>query len=299
MNILDTVIHLLIVRTPIKGDDYFCRQVNAAAEKVQEAFLEAIKPTIAMRQASAMLGDGTITQADTFDPQNVQNFFQQLGNALEGWTFSGILNSATEDIHRIYSRFTKEVGKFYISAYFGIQFHVLPFYRVERRIIDIQKELAKIEHSTASVLSKMTGAADRVLATELEKRGYINLGFDELFVRMFEDQGLVEELNEKTAVVESQFPQLIETRSKKSELLSELNDLVMKFYHTSPVLIDYNRLMQGEEGITNYFDIGVLKNRKTKRREALFDTTKIPKEAADMLSLELGAVGETLPKIER
>ncbi|MDP8888424.1 MAG: hypothetical protein M3M89_02195 [Thermoproteota archaeon] len=287
------------MRTPIKGDDYFCRGVNAAAEKVQEAFLEATKPAIAMRQASAMLGDGTITQADTFDPQNVQDLLQRLGNALEGWTFSGTLKSATEDIHRLYSTFTKEAGRFYIRAYFGIQFHVLPYYRVERRVIDIQKELVKIEHSATSALSKLTGAADRVLATELEKRGYTNLGFDELFVRMFEDEGLVEELNEKTAVVESQFPQLIEMRNKKSELLSELNDLLMKFYHTSPVLIDYNRLMQGEEGVTNYFDIEVLKSRKTKRKEAFLDTKKIPEEAADMLSLELGAIGEMLPKIER
>lgn len=287
------------MRTPIKGEDYFCRQVNAAAEKVQEAFLEAIKPTIAMRYASAMLGDGTITQVDTFDPQNVQNFLQQLGNALEGWTSSGILKSATEDIHRIYSTFTKEAGKFYISAYFGIQFHALPYYKVERRVIEIQKELARIEYSAISVLSKMIGAADRVLATELEKRGYNNLGFDELFARMFEDEGLVEELNEKTAVIENQFPQVIESRSRKNELLSELNDLLMKFYHTSPVLIDYNRLMQGEEGVTNYFDIEVFKNMKTKRREALLDTRKIPQEAANMLSLELRAVEETLYKIER
>jgi hypothetical protein len=287
------------VRTPIKGDDYFCRQVNAAAEKVQEAFLDAIKPAIAMRDAKAMLGDGTITQAYTFDPQNVENFLRQLGSTLEGWAFSGILKSATEDLHRIYSTFTKEAGKFYMSAYFGIQFHALPYYRVERRVIDIQKELARIEYDATSVLSNMIGAADSLLATELEKRGYTNLGFDDLFVRMFEDEGLIEELNEKAAVVENQFPQLIASRSRKNELLSELNDLVIKFYHTSSVLIDYNRLMQGEEGITNYFDIEVLKNGKTKRREALLDTTKIPKEVADILSLELGAVEEMLYKIER
>ena len=287
------------MRTPIKGDDYFCRQVNAAAEKVQEAFLDAIKPAIAMRDAKAMLGDGTITQAYTFDPQNVENFLRQLGSTLEGWAFSGILKSATEDLHRIYSTFTKEAGKFYMSAYFGIQFHALPYYRVERRVIDIQKELARIEYDATSVLSNMIGAADRLLATELEKRGYTNLGFDDLFVRMFEDEGLIEELNEKAAVVENQFPQLIASRSRKNELLSELNDLVIKFYHTSSVLIDYNRLMQGEEGITNYFDIEVLKNGKTKRREALLDTTKIPKEVADILSLELGAVEEMLYKIER
>jgi hypothetical protein len=285
------------VRTPINGDDYFCRQVNAAAEEVSGAFLEAIKPPIAMRQASAMLGDGTITHPETFDPHNVQNFFQELGNALEGWTFSGILKSATEDIHRLYATFTKEANEFYLSAYFGIQFHVLPYYRVDKRVIDIQKELSKIEDTFTSVLSKMTGAADKVLATELEKRGYNNLEFDELFVRMFEDQRLVEDLSEKSAVVESQFPEFSETRSKKSELLLELNDLLIEFYHTSPVMIDHNRLMQGEEGITNYFDIEIFKNKKTKRREALLDTTKLPKGAADALSAELRTVGQTLRRL--
>ena len=287
------------MRTPLKGDDYFCRQVNEAAQRVQEAFLNAIKSAITMRQANAMLGDSTITQADTFDPQNVQNFFQQLGNVLEGWTFSGILKSATEDVHRLYSIFTKEADKFYISVYFGIQFHELPYYRVDRRVIEIQKELAKIEGRATSDLSKMTGAADRVLATELEKRGYTNLGFEELFAKIFDDEKLIEELNMKTASVESQFPQFGQLHNKKSELLSELNDLLIKFYQTSPVLIDYNGLMQGEEGITNYFDIEVLKNKKMKRREAFLDTIKMPKEAADMLSGELGAVGETLRKFVR
>lgn len=288
-----------MVRAPLKGDDHFCRQVNASAEKVQEAFLEAVKSAITMRQANAMLGDGTITQADTFDPQNVQKFFQQLGNALEGWTFSGVLKSATEDKHRLYSTFTKEADKFYISAYFGIQFHELPYYRVDRRVIEIQKELVRIDGRATSVLSKMTDAANRVLATELEKRGYTNLGFEELFAKMFDDEKLIEELHEKSAVVESQFPQVGVARNKGSELLSELNDLLMKFYQTSPVLIDHNRLMQGEEGITNYFDIEVIKkNKKMKRREAFIDTIKMPKEAADMLSGEIGAVRETLRKLQ-
>ena len=145
----------------------------------------------------------------------------------------------------------------------------------------------------------MTDAANTVLGTELEKRGYANLWFEELFAKMFDDEKLIEELNEKSAVVESQFTQVGVARDKVSELLSELNNLLIKFYQTSPVLIDYNRLMQGEEGITNYFDIEVLKNSKTKRREALLDTTKIPKEVADILSLELGAVEEMLYKIER
>ena len=287
------------MRAPFKGGDYFCRQVNAAAGNVQDAFLEAIKPAIATCQANAMLGDGTITRADTFDPQNVENFLQQVGNTLEGWTFSGILKSATEDIHRIYSRFTREADRFYISVYFGIQFHVLPYYRVNRRVMEIQKELANIEDAASSFLSKMSGIGERVLATELEKRGYSNLEFEELFVKIFDDEKLVEELNEKTTVIENQFPQFEETRSRQSELLSELDDLLVRFYQTSPVIIDYNRLMQGEEGVTNYFDIEVIKkkNMKTKRREAYLDTIKIPKQASDILSAEIGSVGATLHKL--
>ena len=288
------------MRAPIKGDDYFCRQVNAAAGKVQDAFLEGIKPVIATRQANAMLGDGTITGVDTFDPENVRNFFQKLGSTLEDWTFSGILESATEDMHRLYSRFTKEADRFYISVYLGIQFHVLPYYRVDRRVIEIQKELANIEGAASSFLSKMTSIGDRMLATELEKRGFSNLEFEELFVKIFDDEMLVDELNEKTAVIETQFPEFEEMRNRKSELISELNNMLVSFYQTSPVLIDYNRLMQGEEGITNYFDIEVIKNNKNmKRREAFLDTIKMPRDAADLLSAEIDGVGTALLKLVR
>lgn len=285
------------MRAPIKGDDYFCRQINVATKRVQEAFLDAIKPSIALRHENVMLGDGTITQAGTFDLQNVENFFQRFGYALEGWTFSGILKSATEDMHRIYCTLTKETDKFYMSVYFGIQFHVLLYYRVDTQVIDIQKELMKIEETAASVSDNMTRTADKLLATELEKRGFNNLGFDELFVRMFEDDRLVEQLSEKTAVVEDQFLEFRDARTKKSELLSKLKTLLIEFYKTSPVLIDYNRLMQGEEGVTNYFDIEILKNKKTKRREAFLDTAKITEEATDKLSREVGAVEEVLHKI--
>lgn len=286
------------MRAPFKGDDYFCREINAATERVQVVFLDAIKPSIALGQQNAMLGDGTITQAETFQLHNVQNFFQHLARALEGWTYNGILKSATEDVHRIYSTFTKENDEFYMSVYFGIQFHVLLYYKVDRQVIDIQKELRKIHETAASVSDNMTRAADNALATELEKKGFINLGLDELFVRMFEDETLVEQLSEKAAVVEERFPQFRDASTKKSELLSKLKDLLIEFYRTSPVLIDYNRLMQGEEGVTNYFDIEmILKNKKTKRRQAVLDTAKISEEATNILSREIGVVEEKLRKI--
>jgi len=287
------------VRAPFKGDDYFCRQVNAAAQQVEQAYLEAIGSAIAMQKASAMLGDGTVTQADTFDPQNVQMFYQRLANELKDWVFSGILKSATEDLHRLYCQFTKEVGRFYISGYFGVQFHVLPYYRVDRRVIEIQKELAKIADEATTIFKDMSRAADKALAAELEKRGFTNLDFQELFTKMFDDEKLVQELDQKAAAVESQFPEFEELGQRKSRLFSELNDLLIELYQTSPVIIDYNRLMQGEEGITSYFDIEVIKNKKTKAREAFLDTPKIKNEETDLIKDELAKVAKSLKKAKR
>ena len=284
------------MRAPFKGDDYFCKQVNAAAQKVEQAYLEAIKPAIASRKTSAMLGDGTVTQAETFDPQSVQVFYQRLANSLKGWMFSGILKSATEDLHRLFCQFTNEAGRFYISGYFGVQFHVLPYYRVDRRVIDIQKELAKIADDATSVFKNMTGTADKALAAELEKRGYTNMEFQELFTKMFDDEKLVEELDKKASAVESQFPEFEEMGKKKNRLFAELNDLLIELYQTSPVSIDYNRLMQGEEGVTTYFDIELVKNKKTKAREAFLDTPKIKKDAVDLVAAELDSVAIALKK---
>lgn len=296
MDILDCSGAFLAVRAPFKGDDYFCKQLNAADQDVEQAHLEAIGPAIAMQKSSAMLGDGTVTQADTFNPQNVQMFYQRLANLLEGWTFSGILKSATEDLHRVYCQFTKEVGRHHINGYFGIQFHVLPYYRVDKRVIEIQKELAKIADDATTVFKDMTGAADKVLAADLEKRGYASMEFQELFTKMFDDEKLVAELDEKASAVQSQFPQFEEMGKRKNRLFAELNDLLIELYQTSPVTIDYNRLMQGEEGVTTYFDIEVIKNKKTKAREAYLNTEKIKKDDADAVAAELTKVAKALKK---
>src|ERR671923_10735 len=202
LNILNTVTHLWSVRTPLKGDDYFCRQVNAAFGKVEQAYLEAIKSSVAMREAG-------------------------------------------------------------------------------------------------TVFKSMAGAADKALQAELEKKGYANLEFQDLFTKMFDDGSLVEELDKKATSVESEFPEFEEMRKKKAKLFSELNDLLIELYQTSPVLMDYNRLMQGEEGVTTYFDIEIIKNKKTKARAAYLNTQAISKEAADTVATELHKVAEALSRAAR
>jgi len=54
--------------------------------------------------------------------------------------------------------------------------------------------------------------------------------------------------------------------------------------------------MQGEEGVTVYFDIEVIKNKKTKKREAFINTQKATSQDTDTISAELEQVSKALQK---
>ena len=102
-----------------------------------------MKTRVTMKKVNVMLGDGSIIHADTFELQKVIVFYQCLIKSLKGWTTTGISEkSNTDDLHRIYCEFTQEVGKYYLHGYFGIQFHALPYYRVDKSVIAIQKEFS-------------------------------------------------------------------------------------------------------------------------------------------------------------
>jgi hypothetical protein len=243
-----------------------------------------------------MLGDGTVTQTDTFDPQDVQNFYQRLINGMEGWLAGGISKSKTDDLHRLFVQFNKDVGKYYVSGYFGVQFHALPYYKVDKRVIEVQKELAAMADNATALYGGIREKADKALADELGRRGLASLQFDELFTKMFEDEKLAEDLDKKASAVEGQFPEFQKMGEKKSALFAELNDLMIELYQTSAVPIDYNRLMQGEEGVCTYFDVELIKGKKTIKREPVFETKKIPKAEADRVARELEATAKALKK---
>jgi hypothetical protein len=285
------------MRLPLKGTDFFVKEVNAAFENIQAAFLESIKPAIAMQKSFAMLGDGTVTQTDTFDPQNVQTFYQRLTNRMEGWLSNGISKSVTEDLHRLFCQLSKDLGKYHITSYFGVQFHALPYYKVDKRVIEIQKELAKIAEEATTLYSTIRENADKALEQELKMRGMAKMDFEGLFSKMFEDEQLADELDKKATSVEDQFPQFRDMGKKKNALFTELNDLMIELYQTSAVLIDHNRLMQGEEGICTYIDIELIKgNKKAIIREPIFETLKVPKADADRVAGALAELSEALKK---
>jgi hypothetical protein len=285
------------MRIPFKSDDYFANELNSAFENIRNVYFEAVKLQIETKKATVMLGDGTISQSTTFELQKVTAFYQRLINSLGAWITTGISRSNTEDLHRIYCQISQEVDKYYIYGYFGIQFHALPYYRVNKRVVEIQKELSQIADEATKTFSLLANRGNYIIQNELEKMGYTRLAFEELFIKLFEDQELIVDLERKAQSVEKEFPEFEQICIKKNELFAELNDLLVELYQISPVLIDYNKLMQGEEGIVIYFDVETIRNQKTKKRDPYINTGRIAKELTSRIVNKLNQVAKILREV--
>ena len=287
------------MRLPLKGDDYFIREVNAAFESIREAYLNALKPQVIMKKVNVMLGDGSVVQSDTFEKHKVILFYQQMIKSLRGWVTTGVSNSNTDDLHRLYCNIAQEVGKYNIHGYFGIQFHALPYYKVDKRVIEIQKELSQLAGNATNTLNSIANKGNEIIRKELEKIGYTEIGFEELLSKLFENQNLIEDLGVKASMVEQEFPEFEDMHKRKTKLFAELNDLLVELYQTSSVLIDYNKLMQGEEGIVTYFEIETIRNKRTKERDFYINTKRVSKESTEQIVSKFNHVVKVFQTIEK
>jgi len=266
------------MRFPIKYHDHFATEVNLAFRLIQDTYFLSIKPEIEMRKVNAMLRDGSVTQIDSFEPLRVIEFYQRLTSSLKGWVSTGISRSQTDDLHRIYCQFSQAVGQYRIHSYFGIQYRALPYYQVDRRVIEIQKELARIDVEVGNIFMSMATRGNHIVQKELERIGYAQVGFEDLLAKLFWNERLVLDLEEKVAALENEFPKFGELSNKQTQLFSELKDLLIELCQISPVLIDHNKLMQGEEGVVTYFDMVEVRSQKTRETNSWINTKRLTKE---------------------
>ena len=285
------------MRLPFKDNDYFTKNVNSAFENIRSAYLRAIAPQLTKKKVNVMLGDGSIIQSDTFDLNRIIVFYQNLINELKGWTTAGISRSNTDDLHRLYCEFTQTAGKYHLHGYFGTQFHILQYYRIDKSVITIQKELAQIANKASETFKSMAGRGNEILSDELERIGYVNIGYEELFNELFENRTLFEHLEGKAMSIEKEFPEFEEIHQKKTQLFSELNNLLVELYQISPTSIDYNQLMQGEEGVVIYFDIEMIKNQKTNEKDSYINSKRITIDSTWQILSKLNEVEKTLQHI--
>ena len=253
-------------RTP----DEFIQLLNKKNEVIQQELLSKILELTKTVNVKVMMGDSTITEQKTFDPKQVTNYLEKLNQKLIDWSLQNVSVTNNEDLRRIFTKFEISEGNYLISGHISLQFHVLLFYKPLQRVIDCQKELAKIVDTTKNKETELSDNSDQFVLNKLKEMGYKDFDHQKLFEVFYEN----EEFSKKVyAEIEKdsgeEFRKLTE---KKKELFKELDSLLIETYQTSSVLIDDTRLVSGEEGCLFTLDIEFIKNNN---REGLFDPRKM------------------------
>jgi len=264
------------VRLGSRSSNEFIQLLNKKNEDIQRVFLEKITDLIKPVNIKVMLGDATITEQKTFDPANINNFYQMIIKKLKGWSIQEISTSNNDDLRRIFIKFEIREGNYLISGHMSLQYHVLLYYKPDQRVIQAQKELGKIIDLAKNKEQQMSDNSDQLVLNKLKEKGYKDFDHQKLFEIFYEDDQLREKIySEIQKDTEADFQDL---SSNKKKLIKELDDLLLETYQTSPVLIDDTRLITGEEGCLCTFDIEFIRN---KTKEGLFDPRKIPESVKE------------------
>jgi hypothetical protein len=287
------------MRLPFKDNNNSnIRKINSTFDRVGSELLRSITPRILMQDVNVMLTDGTVTKSATFDIERSINFYENLIRSLSHWETSGVSKSEIEDLNRIHCELWKSVGKYRIKGHFGIQFQSLPYYQLSRKVLDIQRNLKRLENEGVQYYDQISEEGNNLIRELLTVKGLVNLDEDDLFQMLLENKELHDEFVKRTELVEKKYPQYLEIDYQKNSLTSELKDLVIRLYQVSPVLIDYNKLMQGETGAFLYIDIETIKNGKTGRTEPYVDTSRLTADSSQQVVDALLEVQDALDQLK-
>jgi hypothetical protein len=236
-----------------------------------------------------MLGDTTITDQTTFDPNIIHGFYERVMCQLPGWKTDGISATSDEDLRRVFLKLERQIDSYVLLWHISLQYHALLYYRPDIRVQKIQKELAEIMDNTIDKEKELAEITDEMIKEKLTSLGHKELDEQNLFEVLFNDDKLREEI---VSEVDKKTDYDFKAKDqRKKELFKELDNLLVETYQTTSVLIDENRLIAGEEGCVCTIDLDFLK-RKT--REAIFDPKRISPETKEKIIKALDEIATAL-----
>ncbi len=258
------------VQIPSANQDVFIKSMSNNAEQIRTLFLGHVTELTKKVPLKVMLGDGTVTDQESFDPARMRDF---LGNFLKNildWKKEDVSSTSDEDLRRIFIKFEVKEDNYLLSGHLSLQYHTLLFYKLDHRVIEIQKELSDITDKIQLLETKTNPENDKIIEEKLRQQGYENVDHQKLFEIFFQNDALTKDLLES---VQSTHQELTQLTEKRSSLFKELDNMLIEVYHTTPVLIDETRMIAAEEGCLCNFN---LEYSKGNIRQGDINLTKIP-----------------------
>ena len=250
----------------------FFLELNQINEKIQEGYLQKIKYETRSIECSVMLGDNTIKNIKTFDIKNLETFFGGFESNLSKWNSQGVVYSSDEDLRRIFTKSELRIGNYILSLHVSLQYHVLLYYKPMQKVIELQKKLAELIDSNKNSESKYEDEGDRLIIEKLNELGFKNMPKQQLFELFYNDEKLA--LKIKKMIDDSQ-PKEADIKSQKNQLFKELDNLLLETFHTTSVIIDEQKLVNGEEGCLCNIDLEFIENGA---KQGLIDASIINEE---------------------
>jgi len=241
------------MRIGSKSKNKFFLSLNIKNQNIQNEFLKKITDATKTINAKVMLGDSTVKELNTFDPKNIEIFFNNIITSLNDWSSQGISYSYNDDVRRIFVKFEITEGDFVILVHISVQFHVLLYYRPDQKVLSLQKELSGIIDKTSESDSHYSVEGNEIILQKLQELGYNKINEQNLFELFYNDEKLSKILSEK--IENSQDDEILQLNNRKKEILQQLDDLLLETFQTSDVLIDEQRLVNGEEGCLCNIDL--------------------------------------------
>ena len=265
--------------------DEFMKNLGEKSQKISQIFQKNIEQITKPASVKVMLGDTTVTEQTTFDPEGVKMMYGKIIDRLPDWKTSGIAMTSDEDLRRIFLKLEKQAGNYVLLWHMSLQYHALLYYKVDITVQKIQKELADLLDSTVDKERELAELTDSIIKEKLETLGFKDVDEQKLFEVLFENDtmrdNLVDEMNGKT---DFDFKAKAE---RKKELFKELDNLLVETYQTTSVLLDESKLIGGEEGCLCTFDLDYIKK---KTKETIFDPRRMSAETKEYIAKSLDEI---------
>jgi hypothetical protein len=257
------------VRIGNHTNNEFILELNNINDKIQSKYLKKIIHTTRSVNCDVMLGDSTTKKVETFDIKNVETFFGEFESHLSEWNSQGVTYSSDEDLRRIFTKAEIRIGDYILSLHASLQYHVLLYYKPIQRVIELQKKLAELIDNNGNSESKYEDEGERLIIEKLNELGFKDMPKQELFELFYNDEELAKKI--KKMIDDSQ-PEVVDVQGQKNELFRELDNLLIETFHTTSVMIDEQKLVNGEEGCLCNIDLEFVDNGA---KQGLVDATLI------------------------
>jgi len=264
------------MRIGTKSDNEFLDLLNQKNQAIQEKFLQNIEKLTKPVSIKVMLGDSTVKDEKTFDPKTIEEFYRKFIIELSEWENQEISTSYNDDVRRIFVKFQIGVGNYLLSLHMSLQFHVLLYYETDNLVLETQKELAKIIDQTKDYDANLASNGNKIILDKLRDAGFEESDPQKLFEKFYNDEALQEKIYRQ--IDDSVDNTSKELTKKKSELLKKLDNMLIETYQTTPILIDDNRLINGEEGCLCNFDLEEIIN---DHKEGTIDINKLSNDRTE------------------